>query len=399
MKVLVLNCGSSSVKYQLRDGNDVIAKGIVERIGKEDAIFKYKTKNNNVKDVLEIKDHSQAISKIINILTDKELGCIKSLDEIKAVGHRLVHGGEKFASSVLVTDEVLNTMRELIHLAPLHNPHNIKGVEACKEILPNVPQAGVFDTAFHQTMEPHAYLYAIPYEFYRKYGIRRYGFHGTSHYYVSRKAAEMLGKNVEDLKIITCHLGNGSSVAAVKYGKSVDTSMGFTPLEGLVMGTRCGDIDPAIIPFLVQNGGYDIDEVNTILNKKSGVLGVSEISNDMREIEEGYLKGDERCILTYKVIAHRLKKYIGAYAAVMNGVDVIVFTGGVGENDFILRKEVCTDMEYLGIEFDEERNNATIRGKDGEISKDGSKVKVLCVPTDEEYVIASETERIVSELR
>lgn len=398
MKILVLNCGSSSIKYQFRNADGVVAKGIVERIGKDDAIFKYKSDKGETREILPIKNHTDGIGIIVRALTDKEKGCISDLKEIEAVGHRLVHGGEKFADSVYIDNNVLDAMKECISLAPLHNPHNIKGVEACAELLPGVRQAGCFDTAFHQTMEPHAYLYAIPYELYEKNKIRRYGFHGTSHWFVSGQAARMLGKDVKDLKIITCHCGNGSSIAAVKNGKSVDTSMGFTPLEGLVMGTRSGDIDPAIFGYLQEYCDYSEKDVMDMLNKKSGVEGVSQISNDLREIEDGYLKGDERCILTYRLMAHRMKKYIGAYAAVMNGVDAIVWTGGVGENDFTLRENTLKDMEYLGIVYDKKKNDETIRGKSGDISGEGSKVKVLVVPTDEEYVIASETERIIKNL-
>ena len=398
MKILVLNCGSSSVKYQLRDGENVLAKGLVERIGKDDAIFKYKTDKNNDKDILSMKDHDSAISHILEVLVDKDRGVLENLHSINAVGHRLVHGGEKFSSSVYVTDEVLDTMKECINLAPLHNPHNIKGVEACAKLLKDVPQAGVFDTAFHQTMEPHAYLYALPYELYDKYKIRRYGFHGTSHMFVAKQAAEFAGKDIKDLKIITCHLGNGSSIAAVKNGKSVDTSMGFTPLEGLVMGTRSGDIDPAIFGYLQEYCDYSEADVNNMLNKKSGVLGISQMSNDMREIEEGYENKDERCILTYKIMAHRLKKYIGAYASVMNGVDIIVFTGGVGENDYIVRRLTLSDMDYLGVDYSEENNMKFLYGKKGEITNENSKVKALCLPTDEEYVIACETETIIKNL-
>jgi len=398
MKILVLNCGSSSVKYQLRNGEEVLAKGLAERVGKEDGIFKYKTKYNNDKDVLPMKDHTQAISHILEVLVDEERGVLKSLDSIDAVGHRLVHGGEKFSSSVYVTDEVLDVMKDCINLAPLHNPHNIKGVEACAQLLEDVPQAGVFDTAFHQTMEPHVYLYALPYELYDKYKIRRYGFHGTSHMFVAQQAAEFVGKDIKDLKIITCHLGNGSSITAIKNGKSVDTSMGFTPLEGLVMGTRSGDIDPAIFGYLQEYCGYSEADVNNMLNKKSGVLGISQISNDMREIEEGFEDKNERCILTYKIMVHRLKKYIGAYAAVMNGVDIIVFTGGVGENDYIIRRLTLSDMQYLGVDYSEENNMKFLYGKKGAITTDSSKVKALCIPTDEEYVIACETETIIKNL-
>ncbi|PLX17836.1 MAG: acetate kinase [Candidatus Muiribacterium halophilum] len=398
MKILVLNCGSSSVKYQLRDGEVVLAKGLVERIGKDDAIFKYKTEKNNDKDILPMKDHDRAISHILEVLVDKDRGVLENLHSINAVGHRLVHGGEKFSSSVYVTDEVLDTIKECINLAPLHNPHNIKGVEACAKLLKDVPQAGVFDTAFHHTMEPHAYLYALPYELYEKYKIRRYGFHGTSHMFVAQQAAEFVGKDIKDLKIITCHLGNGSSIAAVKNGRSVDTSMGFTPLEGLVMGTRSGDIDPAIFGYLQEYCDYSEADVNNMLNKKSGVLGISEMSNDMREIEEGFENKNERCILTYKIMAHRLKKYIGAYASVMNGVDIIVFTGGVGENDYIVRRLTLSDMDYLGVDYSEENNMKFLYGKKGEITKASSKVKALCLPTDEEYVIACETETIIKNL-
>ncbi|MGM0606834.1 MAG: acetate kinase [Candidatus Muiribacteriota bacterium] len=398
MKILVLNCGSSSVKYQLRNGDEVIAKGIVERIGFDDAYFKYKTKDKNIKDILPVKDHTKAINTILNVFTDESKGCINCLSEIKAVGHRLVHGGEKFASSVFITDEVLEVMKDCSSLAPLHNPHNIKGVEACKKLMKDVPQAGVFDTAFHQSMPEHVYLYGLPYELYEKYKIRRYGFHGTSHKFVSQQAADILKKDIKDLKIITCHLGNGSSVAAVSGGRSVETSMGFTPLEGLIMGTRCGDMDPAIVTYLQQYCNMNVEEVNKIMNKKSGVAGISGKSNDMREIEEGYLNGEDECILSYKMMAHRLKKYIGAYAAVMNGVDCIVFTGGVGENDFILRENTLKNMDYLGVDFSKEKNDETIRGKSGSITKNNSKTEVLIVPTDEEFVIAKESEEIVKKV-
>ncbi|MCK9224389.1 MAG: acetate kinase [Candidatus Muirbacterium halophilum] len=398
MKILVLNCGSSSIKYQFRNADGVVAKGIVERIGKEDAIFKYKSEKGDKKNITSIKNHTDGIGIIVEALTNKEYGCISDLKEIDAIGHRLVHGGEKFAESVFIDSDVLEAMRDCTSLAPLHNPHNIKGVEACEKLLPGIKQAGCFDTAFHQTMEPHAYLYALPYELYENNKIRRYGFHGTSHWFVAEQAAKFLGKDIKKLKIITCHCGNGSSITAIKYGKSVDTSMGFTPLEGLVMGTRCGDIDPAIIGYLQEYCGYGEKQVMEMLNNKSGVEGISQISNDLREIEEGYLKGDERCILTYKLMAHRMKKYIGAYAAVMNGVDAIVWTGGVGENDFTLRENTLKDMEYLGIVYDKNKNDNTIRGKSGDISGEGSKVKVLVLPTDEEFVIASETERIIKNL-
>lgn len=396
MKILVLNCGSSSAKYQIIDmeGEKVLCRGIVDRIGKDDAFVKHKTQDNEYKFEVEAKDHEQAIQRILEVIVDEEKGVIKDLSEISAVGHRVVHGGEKFASSVKITEEVIEKLKECITLAPLHNPPNLAGIEAITKLLPDVPQVGVFDTAFHQTIPEHVYLYALPREFYEKYEMRRYGFHGTSHRYVTGRVAELIGKKVEDLKIITCHIGNGASIAAVNGGKSMDTSMGFTPLEGLIMGTRCGDIDPAIPIFLIRQG-FSADEVDKILNKKSGVLGITGYTNDMREIEEGYFAGDEKCVLATKMYAYRIKKYIGAYAAALGGVDVIVFTGGVGENMPILRELALEGLEFMGVELDKEKNKVTWKGKEGPIHKEGSKVQVWVVPTNEELMIARDTAQIV----
>ncbi len=400
MKVLVLNCGSSSVKYQFLDmqNEEVLAKGIVERVGKNDAFIKHKANGKEIKKVLPVKDHQVAIDLVLKTLIDNEVGVIKDFKEIDAVGHRVVHAGEKYASSVKITDDVINKLKECINLAPLHNPANIKGIEAITKLLPDVFQVAVFDTAFHQTMEKESYLYALPYEYYEKYEMRRYGFHGTSHRFVSRKAASDLGLDYNNCRIITCHIGNGASIAAIKNGKSVDTSMGFTPLEGLVMGTRCGDIDPAIVLFLIRQG-LSVDEVDNILNKKSGVLGITGYTNDMREIEEGYFKNDEKCVLATKIYARRIKKYIGAYMAILGGVDIIVFTGGVGENMPILRKLALEGMEELGIILDEDKNNETWKGKEGLISKENSKVKVIVVPTNEELLIARDTVEIYEKER
>ena len=396
MKILVINCGSSSLKYQLIDmqNEEVIAKGLAERIGIEGSVLKHQPKDSE-KITIErpMPTHKEALQTLVDALTDKNYGVIKNMSEVSAVGHRVVHAGEKFAYSVVLNEDVMDALKECIEVAPLHNPPNIIGIEACRQIMPNVPMVGVFDTAFHQTMPKEAYIYAIPYEFYEKYKIRRYGFHGTSHKYVSERAAEMLGKPISELKLITCHLGNGASIAAVKNGKSVETSMGFTPLEGLAMGTRCGDIDPAIVKYLTEKENLSAAEVDQILNKKSGVLGISGVSSDFRDIEEAVDNGNERAKLALNVFVHKVKKYIGSYVAVMNGVDAIIFTAGLGENSIDIRREICKDMSFLGIELDDAKNN--VRGKETELSKDGSKVKILLVPTNEELMIARDTKKLI----
>ncbi len=396
MKVLVINCGSSSLKYQLINMEDesVLAKGLVERIGIEGSVLKHEVAGKD-KVVIEtpMPDHKVALEIVMNALTDENHGAIKSLDEIHAIGHRVVHGGEKFSSSVIIDDEVIAAIEETCELAPLHNPPNLIGINACKELLPGKPMVAVFDTAFHQTMPKSTYIYALPYEYYEKYGVRRYGFHGTSHKYVSDRCADLMGKKVEDLRIITCHLGNGASVAAIDHGKVVETSMGFTPLEGLIMGTRAGDIDTAISTFLMDKLDLDCLEMNDILNKKSGVLGISGVSSDFRDIEKAAGEGNERAQLALDSYFKRVKKYIGAYWAIMGGVDAIVFTAGLGENSIESRAEICADMQEMGLEIDHERNN--VRGKEALISTDASKVKVFCIPTNEELVIARDTKELV----
>ena len=398
MKILVLNCGSSSIKYQLFDIDKklVMAKGIVEKIGLNESILKNK-RNDGDKILLteEIPNHTIGIEKILNLLIDKNHGSLKSFDEINAVGHRVVHGAEEFNSSVLITDEVVKKMEECIDLAPLHNPPNLKGISAIKKILPKIPQVGVFDTAFHQTMPDYAYMYAIPYELYEKYSIRRYGFHGTSHRYVSQRACEILNIDFKKQKIITCHLGNGASIAAVKNGKSVDTSMGLTPVEGLMMGTRTGDLDLGVMFYIMNKESLDVKAANKLVNKESGVLGISGVSSDMREVEEAEASGNERAKLALKMYNYRVKKYIGAYAAAMEGVDIIVFTGGIGENSPETREEVCKGFEFLGLDFDPSLNKG-MRGKEVVISKSASKVTAIVVPTDEELVIAQDTFEIIS---
>lgn len=400
MKIIVLNCGSSSIKYQLFDmtRKEVLAKGIVEKIGLHGSSIKNERfDGDKVKLEGEILDYQQGIEYVLGILVSDKHGCLKGFDEIDAVGHRVVHGGETFNSSVLITPEVIQKMKECIDLAPLHNPPNLKGIAAMQELLPNVPQVGVFDTAFHQSMPAYAYMYAIPYSLYKKYSIRRYGFHGTSHRYVSRRACEILGMDYNATRIITCHLGNGASVAAVKNGKVVDTSMGLTPVEGLIMGTRCGDMDLGAFIHIMKKEELSISTANALINKHSGVLGISGVSSDMREVEKAAEEKDERAILALEMYHYRIRKYIGAYAASMGGVDIIVFTGGVGENADITRAEVCRDFEYLGLEFDKEKNRG-VRGKEQLISTPESKVKVLIVPTNEELVIAQDTEEIVKQL-
>ena len=397
MKVLVVNAGSSSLKYQLieTDSEQVIAKGLCERIGIKDSVLTYKpTGKDSVVVKKDMKDHTDAIQMVLDILVDPEKGVIKDMAEIDAVGHRVVHGGEKFASSVPVTPEMIATMEELCDLAPLHNPANLMGIDACMKIMPNTPLVGVFDTAFHQTMPPKAFIYALPYDAYKKHMVRRYGFHGTSHLYVSGRAIEKLGGKAEGTKVITCHLGNGSSMAAVKDGKSVDTSMGFTPLEGVPMGTRCGDMDPAIIPYLMDKLGLDIAGVNKYINKESGVYGISGVSSDFRDLGAAAAEGNEQAKLALDTFAYKVKKYIGSYAAAMGGVDAIVFTAGVGENDRDMRANILSGLEFLGVDVDFEYNQSCPRGEEVEISKPGSKVKVYVIPTDEEMVIARDTARL-----
>ena len=400
MKILVLNCGSSSIKYKLyeMDGKEVLAQGGIEKIGLPDSFLKFTMADGN-KVVLErpIPEHTVGIEFILETLTSEEYGCIKSLSEIQAVGHRLVHGGEKFNSSVLITQEVIEKVEECIDLAPLHNPANLKGVSAISAILPDVPQVGVFDTAFHQTMPSHAYMYPLPYKYYEEYGVRRYGFHGTSHRYVSRRACEFLGLDYENSKIITAHIGGGGSITAIENGRSVDTSMGLTPVEGLMMGTRCGDVDLGAITFLMEKEKMSVADVNTMINKKSGVMGISGVSSDMRDIEDAVKNGNTRAKLALDMFEYRIKKYVGAFAAVLNGVDVLVFTGGVGENQTYTRQYVCDGLKYLGIEIDNDLNAAS-RGKEVEISTPNSKVRVVVIPTDEELTIASDTEEIVAKL-
>lgn len=396
MKILVLNCGSSSIKYKLFDmiGKEVIAQGGIEKIGLEGSFLKF-TLPTGAKKVLErdIPEHTVGVEFILETLVHPEFGAIQSLDEIDAVGHRMVHGGEKFSESVRLTQEVLDAFVACNDLAPLHNPANLKGVNAITAILPNVPQVGVFDTAFHQTMPDYAYLYAIPYDLYKKYGIRRYGFHGTSHRYVSQRVCEYLGVKAEGLKLITCHIGNGGSIAAIKNGKCIDTTMGLTPLEGLMMGTRCGDIDAGAVTFIMDKEGLDTSGVSDLLNKKSGVAGMRDGASDMRDLEAAVATGDERAILTDRMYNYRIKKYIGAYAAAMGGVDVILFTGGVGENQFTCRMAVCEGLEFLGVKLDAEKNKS--KGQEVTISAEDSKVKVVVIPTDEELLIASDTMAIL----
>lgn len=397
MKILVINCGSSSLKYQLIDmnGEEVLCKGLVERIGIEGSKIKHDTTGKERVIIEEpMADHKVALGLVLNALIDENHGAIKSMDEIGAVGHRVVHGGETFASSVIIDDEVMKVLDECIELAPLHNPPNIIGIEACKELMPNTPMVGVFDTAFHQTMEADNYIYPIPYEFYEKYKIRRYGFHGTSHKYVSLRAAEILGKDIKDLNIVTCHLGNGSSVCAVQGGKSMDTSMGFTPLEGLAMGTRSGDIDPAIIPFIMGKENMTFDQVNDLLNKKSGVLGISGISSDFRDLEIAANEGDQRAKLALDVFVNRVKKYVGAYVATMCSIDALVFTAGIGENSGYIREKVCEGLECLGIKIDPELNN--VRGEEAQLNKDLTSASILVIPTNEELMIARDTLELVS---
>ena len=400
MKILVINCGSSSLKYQILDmtNETLLCKGLVEKIGIDGSVITHeKVGMDKFRLETPMANHEDAIAQVLAAIQDPEHGVVKDMSEIGAVGHRVVHGGEKYADSVLITEQVMKDVEECCEIAPLHNPPNIAGINACKALMPDTPMVAVFDTAFHQTMPPESYLYAIPYEYYTKYHIRRYGFHGTSHKYVSRRAAEMLNVDLEDLKIITCHLGNGASVSAIKHGKCIDTSMGFTPLEGLVMGTRSGDIDPALVTYIRQKENLPSGKANEILNKKSGVLGISGVSSDFRDIEAAVAEGNERAALALKVFAHKVRFYIGAYIAEMNGCDAIVFTAGVGENDITMRELICHDLGNLGIKIDPLKNK--IRGKETIISSDDARVKCLLIPTNEELMIAKDTFEIVKGLK
>jgi len=392
MKILVLNCGSSSVKFQLisMTNEQVLARGLVERIGSSDAIITYRPKNKNkIREIREVLNHELAIELVLSMLLHPQHGVIHDKNEIDGIGHRVVHGGEDFSDSVLITEKVKSTIRKCIQFAPLHNPHNLKGIEACENLLPGIPQVAVFDTAFHQTIPPKAYIYGLPHALYKKLGIRRYGFHGTSHKYVAEKAAEILRRPLEKLKIITCHLGNGASITAVDGGKSIDTTMGFTPLEGLVMGTRCGDIDPALVPYIMEHEKLTAKQIDSIMNKNSGMLGLTETSNDMREIEAEALRGSEQHKLALEVYSHRVKKYIGAYLAELGGADAIVFTGGIGENSHYVRETALSNMEKLGIQIDQEKN------KKNEIVISSGRVKILVIPTNEELAIARDTRQIL----
>ena len=398
MKIIVLNCGSSSIKYQLFDmpSAEVVAKGLVDKIGLKGASIKHNMANGDVLKLEgEILDHQAGIEYVLGILTHKEYGCVKDLNEIGAVGHRVVHAGEKYNASVKITKEVIDALVECIDLAPLHNPPNLEGIYAITKLLPEVPQVGVFDTAYHQTMAEQAYLYGIPYSLYEKYKVRRYGFHGSSHRFVSKRAADMLGKKIEDLKIVSCHLGNGASMCAIKYGKSFDTSMGMTPVEGLVMGTRCGDLDAGALLYIADKEEISIPYTSTLINKHSGMLGLSGVSSDMRDIEIAAVEGNHRAQVSLDIYHYRIKKYLGSYAAAMSGVDVVIFTGGVGENGWETRQEVCEGLEFMGIDFDIQKNTK-LRGKEAVISKPDSKVTVMVVPTNEELVIAEDTFEIVT---
>ena len=396
MNILVINCGSSSLKYQIieTDKEELICKGLIELSGDTSTFAYTKTGCDKIKKTVPLADHTAGVELIIKTITDPEIGCIKDLSEIGAVGHRMVHGGEDFASSVLVNDEVLAACRANADLAPIHNPANIAGIEACKKVMPDVPMAVVFDTAFHQTMPPEAYLYAIPYEYYTDYKIRKYGFHGTSHLFVSQEAARVLGKKPEEVKVITCHIGNGGSCAAVEYGKCIDTSMGLTPIDGLVMGIRCGDIDPSVVTYLMHKLNISADEVLDILNKKSGFLGVSGVSNDCRFVEEAAYEGNERAAIAMRLFSRRVRGYIGNYLAQLNGADALVFTAGIGENDATVRADICEGLTNLGFKIDPERNH----NRETIISTDDSEVTIMLIPTNEELVIARDTARLVSEM-
>jgi acetate kinase len=400
MKIIVLNCGSSSIKYQLFEmtTKEVLAKGVVEKVGLHGSFIKNE-RNDGDKIVLEgeILDHQVGIEYILGLLTSQKHGSLKSLEEIDAVGHRVVHAGEKFNTSVLITDDVIDVLEQCTDLAPLHNPPNLKGIYAMQSLLPNVPEVATFDTAFHQTMPDYAYMYAIPYSLYKKYGLRRYGFHGSSHRYVSKRACEMLNLDYKTQRVITVHLGNGASIAAIDKGKSVDTSMGLTPVEGLIMGTRTGDLDLGVLLYIMDKEEIDLHAANTLINKHSGLLGITGVSSDMREVGKAANEGNERAKLALKMFFYRIKKYIGSYAAALGGVDIIAFTGGIGENHIMTREMVCNGLEFMGVEFDSEKNKEA-HGEETIISKSGSKVKVLIVPTNEELVIAQDTEQIVNGL-
>ena len=396
MKVLVINAGSSSLKYQLIDmtNESVLVVGLCERIGVNDGIITQKRFDGKKleKQKIDLPTHKIALEEVVKALTDSEFGVIKDMTEINAVGHRVVHGGEKFTTSVLIDTHVEKAIKDCFELAPLHNPPNMMGITACAEIMPGVPMVAVFDTAFHMTLPAYAYMYALPYDLYEKHGIRKYGFHGTSHMYVARRAVAMLGKPEKDVKVITCHLGNGSSITAVKGGKSVETSMGFTPLEGVAMGTRCGSIDPAVVPFIMEKEGLSTREIDSLMNKKSGVLGISGISNDFRDLDEAASKGNKRAELALEVFAYKIKKFIGEYSAVLNGTDAVIFTAGIGENSTTIRKRILSGLEGLGIKIDDEKNK--IRGQEIDISTPDSKVRVLVIPTNEELTIAKDTKEV-----
>ncbi len=398
MVILVLNCGSSSIKYQLfemGDSTTVIAKGMVERIGFTDAVISHKpTGKGKYKHIAPIMDHSTGINLLMAALVDPEHGVISKIGEIAAVGHRIVQGGEKYKESVLITKEVIRDIEACVELAPLHNPANLKGIISVDTLLPGLPQIAVFDTSFHQSMPSHAYMYAIPREYYEKYGIRKYGYHGTSHKYVFKRASEILNRDTRDMKVVSCHLGNGASVTAIEHGKSMDTSMGFTPVDGLIMGTRTGDIDPGVLLFLADKEHLSLKGISNMINKRSGMVGISEISSDMRDLELAYYEGNERANLALTMYAYRVKKFIGAYAAIMNGLDCVIFTGGIGENDFNIRRMISQNMEYLGLDFDEPENHG-VKGEDKIISKPDSRVTALVIKTNEELVIARDTFKIV----
>jgi acetate kinase len=397
MKVLVLNCGSSSIKFQLMDmsNSEVLLKGIVEKIGLESSFLKLECNGDKQKIDLDVPEHTKGIEKILDILVSEEHGVIKSHDEIDAVGHRVAHGGEKFSHSALITDEVIKEIEGVSDLAPLHNPNNLKGIYAIQKLLPKAPQVAVFDTAFHQTMPDYAYMYGIPYKMYQKHGVRRYGFHGTSHRFVAERACEKLGVDINKQRIITCHLGNGASVAAIKNGNSVDTSMGLTPVEGLIMGTRSGDLDLGAFMFVIDKENLSLEAANKMINKQSGMCGITGVSSDMREIREEAEKGNERAKLGLRMYNYRVQKYIGSYTAAMNGIDIIVFTGGIGENDWETRQGILENLDYLGVDFDPNKNE-DVKGEEQVITKDNSKVTSMIVPTNEELVIARDTEEIVS---
>jgi acetate kinase len=397
MKILVINTGSSSLKYQLIDmeNESVLAKGLCDRIGIDNSFIKHtKTGNDTIVIDVDLTNHKSAIKKVMEVLTGKETGVISDMSEISAVGHRIVHGGEKFHESVIIDEDVIQAIKDCIDLAPLHNPPNIIGIEACRHIMPDTPMVAVFDTAFHQTIPKYAYVYAIPYEMYEKHGVRKYGFHGTSHKYVAQRAAIMLGKPIEELKLITCHLGNGASICAVEYGKSVETSMGFTPLDGLAMGTRSGTIDPAVVKYLMETKKMNLKDIDEYLNKKSGVLGISGVSSDFRDLETAVEEGNERAKLALDIFCYRVKKYIGKYAAVMNGADAVVFTAGIGENNPLVRDLSTREMDFFGIRIDPEKNK--VRGREMDISTPDAKVRTLVIPTNEELAIARETLKLTA---